>query len=151
LAKKRTSIRAWLNIAALVVCVAVSVGAVSYAEPKAALTVQIHEVAGQLQIEWSPKVSGTLTIREGERSVEIPVSAYETRATFATQGAKVDIRLNTVEGLIRDEHLERSEVGAGRLTDEIVRLEEEQGKLVAEAKENAARLVRLEGIVGRVR
>jgi hypothetical protein len=142
--REKTSIRRWLNIAALIICVAVSVGAVSYAEPKAALSLRVHEVAGQLQIEWSPKIAGTLTLNEGARVVEIPVSAYETRATFAVQGPKIDIRLSTIEGLTREEHLERASAGAGRLTDEIVRLEQEHARLLAEANENVARLARLE-------
>ncbi len=135
-AQKRTSLRTWANVAALLLCVAVTVGAVSYAEPKAALALNVHDEAGQLAIEWSPRVKGTLTIQDGDRSVEIPVSAYETRATLAPQGSKITIRLDSSDGLTREEHIEMS--------DEIARLQQEHQKLLAEANENAERIGRLE-------
>jgi hypothetical protein len=143
-AKKRAPIRTWMNVTALAICIAVSVGAVSYAQPKAALTLHVREVSEQLAIEWTPRVSGTLTIADGARSVEIPVSAYETRATFAPQGSRIDVRLSTAEGLVREERVERAGSAAGLLTDEIAWLEEEHEKLLAEANENAVRLARLE-------
>ncbi len=122
-AQKRTSLRTWANVAALLICVAVTVGAVSYAEPKAALALNVHDEAGQLAIEWSPRVKGTLTIQDGDRSVEIPVSAYETRATLAPQGSKITIRLDSSDGLTREEHIEMSDrpCGSSRNTKNFLR------------------------------
>jgi hypothetical protein len=147
----KSSFGAVLNAVALTACLALSVAAALYAEPKAALTLSVHEEAGQLVAVWSPGVRGTLWIRDGTIQLQMPVSVQETRSTYKPEGRDVSVVLTTAEGMTRDEQVHVADspqvASLQSLVDQITKLEGERQWLMAEAEANRIRLAKLEGIL----
>src|SRR5579872_4383930 len=144
--------RSWLNAVAMAFCLVLAVAAALYAEPKAALTLSVHEEAGQLMAVWSPGVQGTLEIRNRERKIQIPVSMQETRATYVAETGEVDFVLTTLDGVTQEEHtrvVHSPRRQAPPLTEEIEKLEAEKTRLIAEENANRVKLAQLEKILAR--
>jgi hypothetical protein len=145
--KKRFSIRSWLNGIALGACLLLPVVAALYAEPKAALTISVHEEARQLVTVWSPGVRGTLRIRNNRRTIEIPVGVDETRATFAPENGTVEIRLTTMDGIAREEYVHvvgpREFTPENALIEDIAKLVVDREDLKTQAGQNRARIAKL--------
>jgi hypothetical protein len=136
-------------------CLVLAVAAALYAEPRAILTLNVHEEAGQLVAVWSPGVRGTLEIRSQNHSIQLPVSVQETRATFQPETGDVDFLLTTLDGVTREEHISivdssrRQAAAAPPLVDQITKLEAEREKLIAEANLNRLKLAQLEKMLPR--
>lgn len=148
--KKTGAGRSWLNISALAACLVLSVAAALYAEPKAALTLGVHEEAGQLIALWSPGVRGTLEIRDGERRLQVPITVQETRTTYLPESGDVGILLTTLDGMTREEHIRivdsprRKTSAVPPLVEQVRKLEAEREALRAELSTNRSKLARLE-------
>jgi hypothetical protein len=148
--KKAGVSRSWLNAVAMAGCLVLAVAAALYAEPRAVLTLSVHEEAGQLVAIWSPGVRGTLEVQSGARSIQLPVSVQETRATFQPETGDADFLLTTLDGVTREEHISlidsthRQAAAALPLVDQITKLEAEREKLIGEANANRVRLAQLE-------
>jgi hypothetical protein len=142
--------RSLLNGAALAACLVLSVAAALYAEPKAALTLSVHEEAGQLIALWSPGIRGTLEIRDGAQRVQVPITVQETRTTYQPEGGDVDILLTTLDGLTREEHIRiidsprRKTSAVPTLVEQIAKLEAQRDGLMAESRANRIRIAKLE-------
>ncbi len=147
--------RSWLNAVAMASCLVLAVAAVLYAEPKSALTLSVHEEAGQLVAVWSPGVPGTLEIQNRDRKIQLPVSVQQTRATFQPETGDVDFVLTTLDGMTREEHIRivdspRRQAGTVRpLVEQINKLEAEKSRLIAEGDANRVRLAQLEKMLPR--
>ena len=98
-------VNAALNGMGMAVCLVLAVAAALYAEPKAALTLAVHEEAGALVAVWSPGVLGTLEIRDSERKIQVPVSVPETRTTYQPDSGDVEFVLTSLDGTTRQEHI----------------------------------------------
>jgi hypothetical protein len=151
--RKSSFSRSWLNAVAMAGCLVLAVAAALYAEPRAVLTLSVHEEAGQLIAAWSPGVRGTLEIRSQNRSIQLPVLVQETTATFQHETGDVDFLLTTLDGVTREEHISiadssrRQAPAALPLADQITKLEAEHERLTAEANANRVRLAQLEKIL----
>jgi hypothetical protein len=142
----KAGISAMLNAGALTACLVLSIAAALYAQPRAALTLRVHEEAGQLVAVWSPGVRGTLAIRDGMNKLQVPVSVQETRSTYEPEGRDVNIVLTTLEGMTREEqvHVRGQVASTPPLEDQIVKLEAERQGLIEEAEANRIKLGQLE-------
>jgi hypothetical protein len=147
--------RGWLNAVALAACLVLSVAAALYAEPKAALTLSVHEEAGQLIAMWSPGVRGTLEIQDGQRKLQVPITIQETRTTYQPESGDVNLLLTTLDGMTREEHVRivdsprRKASAIPPQVDQIAKLEAERERLVVQSQANRARLAQLERMVAR--
>jgi hypothetical protein len=144
--------RSWLNAVAMASCLVLAVAAVLYAEPKSALTLSVHEEAGQLVAVWSPGVPGTLEIQNRDRKIQLPVSVQQTQATYQPETGDVDFVLTTLDGMTREEHIRivdspRRQVQP--LVEQINKLEAEKSRLIAEGDANRIRLAQLEKMLPR--
>ncbi len=154
--KKAGSGRGWLNVTALAACLVLSVAAALYAEPKAALTLSVHEEAGQLIALWGPGVRGTLEILDGEHKLQVPITVQETRATYQPESGNVSILLTTLDGMTREEHVRilesprKKAAAVSPLVEQIARLETEREMLMVQSRANGVRLAQLERLVGQV-
>jgi len=147
--------RSWLNAVAMASCLVLAVAAALYAEPKAALTLSVHEEAGQLVAVWSPGISGTLEIQNRERKIQLPVPVQQTRATYQPETGDVDFVLTTLDGITREEHIRivdsprRQAATVQPLVEQINQLEAEKSRLIAEGNANRIRLAQLEKMLPR--
>jgi hypothetical protein len=153
--RKGSFSRSWLNAVAMAGCLVLAVAAALHAGPKAILTLNVHEEAGQLVAVWSPGVRGTLEIHSQNRSVQLPVPVQETRATFQPEAGDVDFTLTTLDGVTREEHISivdsprRQGANSPPLVDQITKLEAEREKLLEESNANRLRLAQLEKMAQR--
>jgi hypothetical protein len=151
--RKAGSGRGWLNAIAMATCLVLSVAAALYAEPKAALTLGVHEEAGQLVAVWSPGVRGTLEILDGERKLQVPITVQETRATYQPESGDVNILLTTLDGMTREEHVRivdsprRKAAAVSPLVEQIAKLEAERERLMVQSRANEVRIAQLVGQV----
>ena len=151
----RSALKGALNVTALAACLVLSVGAALYAEPKAALTLSVHEEAGQLIALWSPGVRGTLEILDGEHKLQVPITVQETRTTYLPESGDVGILLTTLDGMTREEHIRivdsprRKTSAVPPLVEQVRKLEAEREALRAELGTNQLRLAQLERMMPR--